>query len=432
MANNRYHRRRRSNRSFVMLCGVLAALIVCCVIVGVVVHKKHASQPDPVAPALAQAASPEPEATQEIVEPTAEPEAAPALAAATEEVPAVDGTEAVDEGALVEEPVLTPEATREARADGADAMVAAPSAENAQKLANEVRPDVVEGFLPVCYGLKTDQKVVAITIDDCNQPENLKQILKIINSYGGKATIFPIGQNVEKCGEILKAAWESGFEIENHTWDHCGLYNVDDDMLAKEIWSQNAKVSQILGVDYQMHFLRPRGGDNRYDQRTHAYMRQMGYYGLAYWTQVGIHSSTDSLMQHLAPGNIFLYHTTDEDLAQLSELVPRLHEAGYTMVTLNELYGLPANETAPLTEKTQAPVLAPYTRMEQTLNPGDYLRDVYLVQEELTKRGFLTAEYNGYYGKVTKQAVMDFQKSAGLTADGICGPDTWKALFGEN
>ena len=45
---------------------------------------------------------------------------------------------------------------------------------------------------------------------------------------------------------------------------------------------------------------------------------------------------------------------------------------------------------------------------------------------------FLTAEYNGYYGKVTKQAVMDFQKSAGLTADGICGPDTWKALFGEN
>ena len=220
MANNRYHRRRRRNRSFVMLCGVLAALIVCCVIVGVVVHKKHASQPDPVAPALAQAASPEPEATQEIVEPTAEPEAAPALAAATEAVPAV------------EEPALAPEATREARADGADAMVAAPSAENAQKLANEVRPDVVEGFLPVCYGLKTDQKVVAITIDDCNQPENLKQILKIINSYGGKATIFPIGQNVEKCGEILKAAWESGFEIENHTWDHCGLYNVDDDMLA--------------------------------------------------------------------------------------------------------------------------------------------------------------------------------------------------------
>ena len=83
MANNRYHRWQRRNRSFVMLCGVLAALIVCCVIVGVVVHKKHASQPDPVAPALAQAASPEPEATQEIVEPTAEPEAAPALAAAT-------------------------------------------------------------------------------------------------------------------------------------------------------------------------------------------------------------------------------------------------------------------------------------------------------------------------------------------------------------
>ena len=427
MANNRYHRRRRKNRSFVMLCGVLAALIVGCVIVGVVVHGRHANRPDPVAPVLAQAASPEPEATAEAGEATAEPQAEEALAAATQEPAATE-----EPAAVIEEPALAPEPTLEPRADGADAMVTAPSAENAQKLANAVRPDVVDGFLPVCYGLKTDQKVVAITIDDCNQPDNLKQILKLINSYGGKATIFPIGQNVEKCADILKAAWESGFEIENHTWDHCGLYNVDDDMLAKEIWSQNAKVSQILGVDYQMHFLRPRGGDNRYDQRTHAYMRQMGYYGLAYWTQVGIHSSTDSLMEHVAPGNIFLYHTTDEDLAQLTELVPRLHAAGYTMVTLNELYGLPANETAPLTEKTEAPALAAYTRMEQTLNPGDYLRDVYLMQEELTRRGFLTAEYNGYYGKVTKQAVMDFQKSVGLTADGICGPDTWKALFGEN
>ena len=181
-----------------------------------------------------------------------------------------------------------------------------------------------------------------------------------------------------------------------------------------------------------MHFLRPRGGDNRYDQRTHAYMRQMGYYGLAYWTQVGIHSSTDSLMQHLAPGNIFLYHTTDEDLAQLSELVPRLHEAGYTMVTLNELYGLPANETAPLTEKTQAPVLAPYTRMEQTLNPGDYLGTI---------SGAGGADQAGIpHGGIQRllrqgsrsRAVMDFQKSArDCTADGICGPDTWKALFGE-
>lgn len=36
---------------------------------------------------------------------------------------------------------------------------------------------------------------------------------------------------------------------------------------------------------------------------------------------------------------------------------------------------------------------------------------------------------DGVYGKDTKSAVVAFQKSMGLTADGICGPKTWSALI---
>ncbi len=313
---------------------------------------------------------------------------------------------------------------------GALAAVAKPTDKAMEKLAEIVSPDVVDGFLPVFMSRKDSKKMVAFTIDDCNQADNLRAIIKLFKKYGGKATIFPIGENLEFLGGILKDAWENGFEIENHTWNHSGLYHEDDEGLVYQITAQNRAVSEALGVDYQMHFLRPRGGDNRYDQRTHAYLRQLGYYGIAYWSKVGLFTSAQSLAKNTQSGDIFLYHTTKADLEQLEELVPRLYKAGYSFVTLNTLFGLPDNETAKLSDPGDPEPLEPYERFDQTLHPEDYLHDVYLVQERLSELGFLTVNYNGYYGAKTIAAVRAFQKSRGLTADGICGRDTWAALFG--
>ena len=347
----------------------------------------------------------------------------PSSGAAQEALPAE--TPLVVEEAPVEDDFLTLNVPTEASEAYPHVM---PADENLQKIVSQVEPPVEDGFLPVCYRCNTDRKVVAITIDDCNQPNNLLEILSLINKYGGKATIFPIGENVESLSKILNAAWDYGFEIENHTWDHCGLYSVDDEDFCAEICKQNAAVSKVLGVDYQMHFLRPRGGDNRYDQRTHAYLKQMGYYGIAYWSHVGVKSSTSTLMKNMKSGDILLYHTTNEDLAQLKELVPKLAKAGYTLVTLNELYGLPANETSTLVERGVEP-LQHYERFPQIIRKNDYLYDVLLIQQRLTELGFLDAEYNGYYGDTTVKSVKAFQQSEGLDADGVCGQETWDALF---
>lgn len=294
-----------------------------------------------------------------------------------------------------------------------------------------VYPEAEEGFLPICFGKTTNEKVVALTIDDCNQPDNLKMIIDIIDDCGGRATIFPIGENVEAIGSILKSAVNRGFEIENHTQSHAGLYEESDSEMAYQIWQQNAEVSRALGVDYQMHFLRPRGGDNRYDQRTHAYMRQMGYYAIAYWSQVGTGATADEVMRNLQPGDIILFHTTDQDLETLMQLVPQLYSEGYRMVTLNELYGLPDNEQSAWSGEIDAPALEPYERFEQTLKRGDYIHDVLLMQRRLEELGFMSSSYNGYFGAQTEKAVKAFQQSRGLTADGLCGPATWRALFGQ-
>ena len=54
--------------------------------------------------------------------------------------------------------------------------------------------------------------------------------------------------------------------------------------------------------------------------------------------------------------------------------------------------------------------------------------EVRQIQEKLISLGFLKDKADGIYGTKTKNAVIAFQKSKGLTPDGIAGPKTLKAL----
>lgn len=63
-----------------------------------------------------------------------------------------------------------------------------------------------------------------------------------------------------------------------------------------------------------------------------------------------------------------------------------------------------------------------------TLKLGDKSDWVTIAQGRLVVAGF-PVEVDGKYGPKTKQAVIDFQKANGLTADGIIGPKTWAKLY---
>ena len=52
------------------------------------------------------------------------------------------------------------------------------------------------------------------------------------------------------------------------------------------------------------------------------------------------------------------------------------------------------------------------------------------IQNRLRSLGFFNARSTGYYGPITRQAVKAFQRSRGLTADGVVGAKTRSALFG--
>jgi peptidoglycan hydrolase-like protein with peptidoglycan-binding domain len=53
-----------------------------------------------------------------------------------------------------------------------------------------------------------------------------------------------------------------------------------------------------------------------------------------------------------------------------------------------------------------------------------------LVKTLQAKLGFSGKDVDGDFGRKTEAKVKEFQKANGLTADGIVGAKTWKALFG--
>lgn len=79
-----------------------------------------------------------------------------------------------------------------------------------------------------------------------------------------------------------------------------------------------------------------------------------------------------------------------------------------------------------------APSIAEASFGSQNLSYGMKNDDVKVLQEILMEKGYFTYHTaTGYFGEITKKAVIDFQRANQLKQDGIVGPKTFAALNGE-
>ncbi|WP_088104932.1 peptidoglycan recognition protein family protein [Halalkalibacter urbisdiaboli] len=76
----------------------------------------------------------------------------------------------------------------------------------------------------------------------------------------------------------------------------------------------------------------------------------------------------------------------------------------------------------------QAPTYVAGARQRTYLSRGDQGDDVQALQERLDRLGFMPGPIDGIFGPKTYDAVMRFQRAAGISVDGIVGPETRAAL----
>ncbi len=66
------------------------------------------------------------------------------------------------------------------------------------------------------------------------------------------------------------------------------------------------------------------------------------------------------------------------------------------------------------------------------LEPGNSGTAVTQLQNRLKALGFYKGPVTGFYGRLTQAAVRDFQRSRGISVNGIAGPTTLAALWGNS
>lgn len=63
-----------------------------------------------------------------------------------------------------------------------------------------------------------------------------------------------------------------------------------------------------------------------------------------------------------------------------------------------------------------------------TVKRGSLSNYVLIAQDDLNTLGYRTNGLDGIFGSATQNAVISYQRSRGLAADGIVGCNTWRSL----
>lgn len=107
-------------------------------------------------------------------------------------------------------------------------------------------------------------------------------------------------------------------------------------------------------------------------------------------------------------------------------------ETHNALVKFQEDNGLNADGSfGPETYKALVEIVSKYEPLtySRPLKKGMRGEDVRKLQERLKVLGFLVIdECTDYYGSMTKEAVINFQREYGLKVDGIAGPETFRTL----
>lgn len=311
---------------------------------------------------------------------------------------------------------------------------------------NRFIPEPARGdyFLPVFdRALRTpdDEAMIAITVDDCDNPDVMSHFLNVARRYNAKLTLFPTGEALMTPGmtDGFKTCVRSyKYQLENHGYNHKAEYKLTSSELAIQIWKQGIAASYAVGKDYEQHFYRPYNKNSAYDQRTHYYIGKLGYEGVASYTHsYSEFKNIDEIIDSLGNGKIYQFDMSEDSVALFEMFVAESSRKGYKLVTMNELFDIDqevVGEELTIDQQTLI-TMEDYVPTYYDLKLNYRTNAVFALQARLKALGYLTGENgeearsDGIYGPSTSIAVSAFQAKVGIAATGNACAETQEKLF---
>jgi peptidoglycan/xylan/chitin deacetylase (PgdA/CDA1 family) len=187
------------------------------------------------------------------------------------------------------------------------------------------------------------QKVVALTFDDGTNPENTKQILRILQKEKVNATFFPTGVAMERFPDVWKAVARAKFPIANHTYAHGALAGKCFEPQRHEL-ARAAAVFASLGIA-ESPYMRP--PYELWDETTEAATSAVGLEAVILWNvdtgdwQGASAATIKRIALTGGKGSIILMHTFPEaTAAALPGIIKGFKARGFRFVTIGQVLGI--------------------------------------------------------------------------------------------
>lgn len=181
-----------------------------------------------------------------------------------------------------------------------------------------------------------EKPMVALTFDD-GPGKRTGELLACLEQYHAHATFFMQGKNVPGYAEEVKKMVETGCELGNHSYDHADLGKAGEEKIRSEIEDTNENLKQITGQGATV--MRPPYGSVSAELKEHAGMPMILWnIDTLDWKTRNAQSTIDNVMGSVKDGDIILMHDIHtESVDAAMELIPKLQEAGYQLVTVTEM-----------------------------------------------------------------------------------------------
>ena len=181
-----------------------------------------------------------------------------------------------------------------------------------------------------------NQKMIALTFDDGPGPRT-SELLNQLKKYNAHATFFMLGKNVKLYPDAVKQMLKDGNELGNHSYDHQQLTKIDGAAVKKEVDDTNRNIKNICGSPATL--LRPPYGAINDTVKSNVGMPMILWnVDTLDWKTRNTQSTIDSVMKNLKDGDIVLMHDIHSQTIDAAlELIPKLEEEGYQLVTVSEM-----------------------------------------------------------------------------------------------
>ncbi len=196
-----------------------------------------------------------------------------------------------------------------------------------------------ERKIPV-YCVNTGEKKIAVTFDAAWGAEDTEELLAILQEYNAKATVFAVGDWVRKYPDAVRAFYDAGHTIGNHSDSHKAYSKLSLEEIQADIQACNAEIEKVTGKPPRL--LRAPSGDYSNDTLTAAEGLSMQTVQWSVdsldWQGLSVEEMVTRVTGAAENGSILLFHNDVKNTPEaLRQILKILSEKGYRFVTTEEL-----------------------------------------------------------------------------------------------